>query len=44
VRSPKPLGVKLYEDNFHSQQAAKLSGEAALHALLKSVTKEAPDA
>ena len=23
VRTPKPLGVKLYEDNFHSEQAAR---------------------
>jgi len=44
VRTPKPLGVKLYEDNFHSEQEAKLSGEKALRALLESVTKEAPDA
>jgi hypothetical protein len=44
VCTPKPLGVKLYEDNFHSERAAKLSGEKVLRALLKSVTKEAPDA
>jgi hypothetical protein len=44
VRTPKPLGVKLYEDNFHSEQAARLSGKKALYALLENVTKEAPDA
>jgi hypothetical protein len=41
VRTPKPLGVKLYEDNFPSEQAAKLAGKKALSAILEGVTKEA---
>jgi hypothetical protein len=40
----KAVWVKLYEHNFHSERAAELSGEKVLRALLKSVTKEAPDA
>jgi hypothetical protein len=44
VRTPKPLGIKLYEDNFRTQQAAKLAGEKALRAILEGVTKETPEA
>ena len=44
VRTPKPLGVKLYEDNFRTQQAAKLAGEKVLRAIFEGVTQEAPDA
>jgi len=44
LRTPKPLGVKLYEDNFPSEQAAKLAGDKALRAILEGVTKEGPDA
>ena len=44
MRTPKPLGVKLYEDNFHTEQAAKLAGKKALQAILEGVTEEVPDA
>jgi hypothetical protein len=44
LRTPKPLGIKLYEDNFRTQQAAKLAGDKALRAILEGVTKEAPEA
>jgi hypothetical protein len=43
VRTPKALGVKLYEDNFYTEQAAKLAGQKALHAILEGVTKEERD-
>jgi hypothetical protein len=42
--APKPLGVKLYEDNFPSEHAAKLAGKTALNAILEGVTDETPNA
>jgi hypothetical protein len=36
--------VKLYEDNFRTQQAAKLAGDKALRAILDGVTNEMPEA
>ena len=44
LRTPKPLGVKLYEDNFLLEQAAKLAGKKVLQAILEGVNNEAPDA
>jgi len=40
LRKPKPLGVRLYGDNFKSEQAAKLAGEKALHALLTDLANK----
>jgi hypothetical protein len=40
LRTPE-LGVRLYGENFSSEQAAKLAGEKALHAFLLNVAKEA---
>jgi hypothetical protein len=42
LRTPE-LGVRLYGENFKSEQAAKLAGEKALHAFLESVANEAPN-
>jgi hypothetical protein len=44
LRTAKPLGVKLYEDNFPSEHAAKLAGKKALQAILEGVINEAPGA
>jgi hypothetical protein len=44
LRTAKPLGVKLYEDNSPSEHAAKLAGKTALNAILEGVTDETPNA
>jgi hypothetical protein len=44
LRKPKPLGVRLYGDDFKSEQAAKLAGEKALHALLTDLANKEADA
>jgi len=40
LRRSKPLGVRLYEDGFGSEQAAKLAGEKALKELLERLSRE----
>jgi len=40
LRRSKPLGVRLYEDGFTSEQAAKLAGEKALRELLERLGRE----
>lgn len=39
-RRSKPLGVKLGEQGFRSEQAAKLAGERALMKLLDDIFRE----
>ena len=41
LRIPE-LGVRLYGENFETEQAAKLAGEKALYALLKDLVGEKP--
>jgi hypothetical protein len=38
-RRPRPLGVRLYEDGFKTEFAAKLAGEKALRNLLDEFAK-----
>ena len=40
IRRIPELGAKLYGKDFHSEQAAKLAGEKALHEFLKGLSEE----
>jgi hypothetical protein len=42
-RRSEPLGVKVYDDDFNSEQAAKLAGEKALKELLDRLCQEGND-
>ena len=39
-RRPMPLGIKLYEDGFKTEFAARLAGEKALQKLLAAIAEE----
>ena len=39
-RQPIPLGVRLYEDGFKTEFAARLAGEKALREFLAAIAKE----
>jgi hypothetical protein len=41
LRTPEPLGVNLYGDNFQSEHAARETGERALRSLLDGLAKDA---
>jgi hypothetical protein len=41
VRTPEPLGVKLYGNNFQSEYAARFAGQSALRGLLQGLQEEA---
>jgi hypothetical protein len=43
-RKSHPLGVKLYDDDFESEEAAKLNGEKALASFLRHLSREEDDA
>lgn len=40
LRSPEPLGVKYYGEDFQSEHAAKFAGESALRGLLQALDQE----
>jgi hypothetical protein len=39
-RRPNPLGIKLFEDGFKTEKAARIAGEKALRALLEEIAKD----
>jgi hypothetical protein len=43
-RQSHPLGVKFYDDDFESEETAKLDGQKALASFLKRLSREEDDA